>query len=342
MPAFLAVAVALILTSADRLTGVSTLTWFIFVVCIDVAHVYSTLFRTYFSPSALNERKNLFVLIPVAVWACGVVFYSIYDRLFWSTLAYLAVFHFVRQQYGFLRLYSRHEERTVRSRTIDAATIYVATLYPMIYWHSNLPRNFQWFIEGDFFFSLPPSFEKASFALYIAILSAFVAKEFVFSVQTRSVNSPKLLIVAGTIISWYVGIVAFNGDLIFTITNVVAHGIPYLALVWGLDSKENIQHSFTKVFRFPLGVLTFLGILIAFAYFEEALWASLVWREHLSVFGGLENLPQIKDHSTLALLVPLLALPQATHYVLDGFIWKIRSQPMEWQKLLFDRKAEAA
>jgi hypothetical protein len=26
-------------------------------------------------------------------------------------------------------------------------------------------------------------------------------------------------------------------------------------------------------------------------------------------------------------LVPLLALPQATHYVLDGFIWRRKSNP---------------
>jgi hypothetical protein len=29
----------------------------------------------------------------------------------------------------------------------------------------------------------------------------------------------------------------------------------------------------------------------------------------------------------LALLVPLLALPQATHYVLDGWIWRRRDHP---------------
>ena len=29
----------------------------------------------------------------------------------------------------------------------------------------------------------------------------------------------------------------------------------------------------------------------------------------------------------LALLVPLLALPQATHYLLDGFIWRSKENP---------------
>ena len=32
----------------------------------------------------------------------------------------------------------------------------------------------------------------------------------------------------------------------------------------------------------------------------------------------------------LAFIVPLLALPQVTHYILDGFIWKIRKDEFKW------------
>jgi hypothetical protein len=37
----------------------------------------------------------------------------------------------------------------------------------------------------------------------------------------------------------------------------------------------------------------------------------------------------------LALIVPLLALPQATHYVLDGWIWRARGNPGLQQRLGF-------
>ena len=30
--------------------------------------------------------------------------------------------------------------------------------------------------------------------------------------------------------------------------------------------------------------------------------------------------------SALALVVPLLAVPQLTHYLLDGFVWRVRSE----------------
>ena len=61
------------------------------------------------------------------------------------------------------------------------------------------------------------------------------------------------------------------------------------------------------------------------AYLEEALWDVMIWREHTQFFQWFAFLPSVSDHTLLALLVPLLALPQATHYVLDGFIWKVRS-----------------
>lgn len=32
---------------------------------------------------------------------------------------------------------------------------------------------------------------------------------------------------------------------------------------------------------------------------------------------------QVQDNLLLDILVPLLALPQITHYVLNGFIWKV-------------------
>ena len=65
-------------------------------------------------------------------------------------------------------------------------------------------------------------------------------------------------------------------------------------------------------------------MLLAIAFMEELLWDNLLWHEHLSVFGnwGLD----LTD-GLLVLIVPLLSLPQTTHYVLDGFIWKSRTNP---------------
>jgi hypothetical protein len=49
-----------------------------------------------------------------------------------------------------------------------------------------------------------------------------------------------------------------------------------------------------------------------------------VWRDHGMFYAWLNWVPRVEEKALLAVLVPLLALPQATHYVLDGFIWKVR------------------
>jgi hypothetical protein len=48
----------------------------------------------------------------------------------------------------------------------------------------------------------------------------------------------------------------------------------------------------------------------------------MVWRERGEIFGLFAALPQLMSKEALAIIVPLLSLPQTTHYVLDGFIWK--------------------
>jgi hypothetical protein len=67
------------------------------------------------------------------------------------------------------------------------------------------------------------------------------------------------------------------------------------------------------------GVAAFVGVLLLLAFAEEMAWDRLVWHERGWLFGsgGLE----LGDFA-LALLVPLLALPQATHYLLDGVLWR--------------------
>ena len=110
----------------------------------------------------------------------------------------------------------------------------------------------------------------------------------------------------------------------FTMLNVVAHGIPYMALIWLLKEKEGGEkgnHS-VSVARYLRSATIFIVVIVLFSYLEEGLWDGLVWREHTSVFPLFSLLPHLTSKEILSVLVPLLSLPQSTHYVLDGFIWK--------------------
>ncbi|WP_210490402.1 hypothetical protein [Rufibacter aurantiacus] len=303
--------------------------WVLLILLIDVGHVYSTLFRTYFEKEILKQRRQLLLWVPFGAWAGGILLYSLGEGIFWRVLAYLAVYHFVRQQYGFMRLYSRQEHRPRKEHQFDAFCVYAATILPLLYWHLEGSRNFNWFVDHDF---LPLSFPVAApwiAYLNISLLLGYLLKEAWVCWKTGRFNLPRHLVITGTFLAWYIGIVHYNGDLIFTTFNVVSHGIPYLALVWisRKQPKSRVAQPVAPSWRekFSMGMVGvgfFIGLVVVLAYLEEGLWDALVWREHAEVFSSFQLLPQVNDNLILSVLVPLLALPQMTHYILDGFIWK--------------------
>jgi hypothetical protein len=295
--------------------------WVPAVLLVDVAHVYATAFRVYFDAEELRRRAWLYVLVPVIGLVLGAALYSEGEALFWRTLAYLAVFHFVRQQYGWVALYrARLGERGRLGWWVDAAAVYMATLYPLVYWHAHLPRKFWWFLAGDFA-ALPAVVERVAWVLYVSALGAYAVRSGYGWIVRGEGNPGKDVVVVTTAVCWYLGIVAFNSDYAFTVTNVVIHGVPYMALVWWYArSRATGAHKpYQWAARWPL---VFVATLWVLAYAEELLWDRGVWHERAWLFGTSWDWATMK-----VLLVPLLALPQVTHYVLDGFIWRRKGNP---------------
>jgi len=325
-PFFCLLLIALFPNEFQQSNQMSVVLWLILVVFIDVAHVYSTLYRTYFNKSNLVNNQTLLIAIPLICYLIGIVIYNLDGLWFWRILAYLAVFHFIRQQYGFMKLYIRQDDARKWDRWIDTLTIYSTTLYPIVFWHLKGDRNFNWFVEEDFIQFQNETLLIVANVLYLIVIAIYLLKEITSVFKKRAINFPKNLLVIGTGLSWYFGIVYFNGDLTFTLLNVVSHGIPYMALVWFFEKKkDDEQKSHTKFYQIAFGkygVLFFILAIVLLAYFEEGLWDSMVWKEHQTVFKPFSFLPQVNDQLLLSLIVPLLVVPQATHYVLDGFIWK--------------------
>ncbi|MFT3825060.1 MAG: hypothetical protein QM731_14145 [Chitinophagaceae bacterium] len=309
--------------------GISTWWWVVLILCIDVAHVYSTLYRTYFDKETFRQQKNVLIVIPAVALLFAVIVYALSPVVFWRILAYLAVYHFVRQQYGFMRIYSRKEAFSKWNRFIDKVAIYYATFYPILYWHLHAPRNFNWFVEGDFLYFQAPLLDGIATWLYYLVIAVYLVKEVILVSRQHVFNLPRNLVIAGTFLSWYFGIVYFNGDLAFTLLNVVSHGIPYMALIWIHGRKKATtvqQQSYGKLlsrFFTRYGVLLFIVSLVLFAYVEEGLWDAWVWKEHDTVFPIFAAINFEPGKELMAIIVPLLALPQITHYIIDGYIWKV-------------------
>ena len=84
-----------------------------------------------------------------------------------------------------------------------------------------------------------------------------------------------------TALCWGLGIVVFNSDYAFTVTNVIIHGVPYMALVYpfallGVDVRAHLP-------RILIGLGLFVFLLGTIAWFH----AKLVLVVILSGFTGL-------------------------------------------------------
>ena len=117
--------------------------WVALVLGIDVAHVYSTLFRTYFDRQELGRHPSALLARPARGLRrrrrCSI---STARSRSGACLAYVALFHFVRQQVGWVAVYrARGGKTSTLDRALDEAAVYSATLYPVLHWHAHLVEH---------------------------------------------------------------------------------------------------------------------------------------------------------------------------------------------------------
>lgn len=170
---------------------------------------------------------------------------------------------------------------------------------------------------------MPVVIERVAAPIYWLALAAYVAKALYGWLVNREGNPGKDIVVVTTALCWYIGIVGYNSDYAFTVTNVVIHGVPYFALIYWYSRVRMKQKRGRGIYRiFARGPVIFLVTLWAIAYIEEMFWDRGVWQDRSWLFGSPWEIGALK-----LLLVPLLALPQLVHYVLDGFIWRRKNNP---------------
>ena len=318
--------------------------WLLFVVGIDVSHVWSTIFRTYADREEFENHRTLLIVTPLLSFAAFFLLAGLSQPFFWRVLAYIALYHFIKQQYGFMRIYKARARDFGKRQIKDEWVIYTGMLYPVIYWHLTDVRNFSWFVPGDFLnlydvlhtLPLKQLFFVANIAYWLFI-GLWLVQEIFY--QDRFMWG-KVLWITTTAVNWYLGIVYFNSDLVFTITNVVAHGIPYLVLVLFYVEKKKSGNAKQqrKISTVVTTICTMVAIVLLLAFGEEYLWDMLIYREKSRMFESVFTFPieALTDPWWQAFGIALLTVPQATHYIIDGFIWKSNARNPHLKKILLD------
>lgn len=318
LPVWLLLAFAFFLPDNILYAEVPLWLWVVAILMLDVGHVWSTLFRVYLHKDVRSAYGSSLILLPLSVFIGAFLIFSCSIHLFWSMMAYLAVFHFIKQQAGFLMLYKRRNG-DLNFDKLDKIVLYGTTLIPMIIWHFSSKRNFEWFVEGDFF-----TVNLESYYVH-QILTVILLISLLYWVYKRwsSVSLPVALWIFTTALNWYLPIAYFNSDIVFSVTNVVAHGIPYFLLVTLYQNKK-VNKGFYKTLILVVSVSVF------FATMEELGWDLFVNKEKFFPNMGANFSSDI----LVTIVVAILTVPQVTHYVLDGWVWK-RSEKNEDLKNLF-------
>jgi hypothetical protein len=293
----------------------------VFVSCIvfvDVAHVWATGFRVYFDRDELTRRLVLYTLVPMTCLAFSTMAYALDASLFWRGLAYVATFHFVRQQVGWVALYARRSGGSPATCAFDKACMYAVTLHPLIVWHTRLPESFSWFAPGDFVPGLSGSVANLSGTAMWGLLAAYALRDVKLGLRGTLVAGRTVLVLS-TFACWYVGIVLLRSDFAFTVTNVLIHGIPYTYLAYRYAARPEApaRALATRIAR--AGLWSVVLTTIVLASLEELGWNALVFHDHDWMPGALLQV----SREAQVWLVPLLAVPQLTHYVLDAFVWRV-------------------
>lgn len=339
-PVWLTWIILFLLPDSILLADIPPWVWFLLVVGIDVSHVWSSLFRTYFDAHDRVNHGYLIKALPFLVlfFAFAVSYSSI--GLFWRLMAYLALFHFVKQQFGFMVLYAiKNGTKGSQSFRWDKYLIYFGMIYPVVYWHLNPDLHFSWFVADDFVLNrlikIPSWFFNLSNALYGLVFIYWFYRKIKLGKKEFNNQLPMILWILSTAANWYIGIVYFNSDLAFTATNVVAHGIPYMVLIAFYKKKKdhyvtNKNRSFVSVAIIVVFVCLFFGI------FEEYWWEVLINKDKKTFFSSFTFYLDFDYSSRVlkAFFIGLLSVPQITHYILDGFIWK-NNESNPFLKLMF-------
>ena len=119
------------------------------VALTDVGHVWATLFRCYLDAAENRRRPVLYNVAPVALFAAAfALHFFVSEACFWTLLGYLAIYHFVRQQFGFLMI-AKGRDRDASNFGRDSALLYAGAAFPIALWHLDRSRRFDWFNRDD-------------------------------------------------------------------------------------------------------------------------------------------------------------------------------------------------
>jgi hypothetical protein len=289
---------------------------FFYHVLIDGPHALATAYRVYGDPAERRRRPLFYWSSPILLLAVLVLSANFFRGELLRAVSYFNIFHYIRQQYGWIRISARKGDPG-SSRKLDSLAIYAATLCPLLWWHGHQTGD-GWLYDGDLIMFLPARIADFFGWVQIPILGVYGFFEWKRWRSGEGFNAAKNFLLAITVFTWSGGIMfGWAGEQTFMLD--IMHAVPYLGLVffYGLRTYQGDGSWRARIFSrrgwwlyyFPLVAVAFLQFDLGFQSRGLASW----WG---SVCLGI------------MLLSPVM------HYIFDGLVWKIGPANPGFQDLL--------
>jgi hypothetical protein len=278
---------------------------------VEGSHLYSTYLVSYGDKEISRQLKPLFYGIPLAlvVSAFTLQFIGKQQYLYYF-MAYLAVVHFIRQDFGWMKIATSFDSHAPRwLNMLDVWSSYGMTVLPMLYITRKEAVNNFWYQKGDLFYT-PDVIAHTAHHLYWPVVAIFIAGNAYHAYQTRRLNLSKYLVATNTFFGWYMSKIYVENGYLAIWLMIFHHGVPYYFIVFKTERISKDILWLQRLGRFKYLALYLCCVMVFFTVFWSLGMNSYVVSLKSSV-------PSLKS-----LIYAIAISPQMTHSILDGYIWK--------------------
>jgi hypothetical protein len=196
-------------------------------VIIDNGHVYTTFWRTYFNPNEFH-RRQIYYWVPLAIFLGCVLFSKLNFQRFWTFVVYAALYHNIRQLYGYFKWYGQINK--YYDRVFDYL-LYAFCYFPVLIFHTDKPRVTKGYFADDIYNFENVAANKMIWTLYLLTIGGFFA--YLFWLKQKKRFPP-----VGQILFLGLSALIYNRAFIPSLTRTemmeivaVPHGVAYILSV---------------------------------------------------------------------------------------------------------------
>lgn len=287
------------------------------ILVVDQLHVYFTYIQVGFWKKITEDQWRFYKIAGICLF-CFLLAYGgffIYGIVaVFVVVKYLTMFHFCRQQYGWLRLIQGKMQISSGAALLSEIALQVFCLMPLLIGHSK-KYYFSWFVGVPNLFSIPDGLADLFWTSYILFcLSYLIFEIYAYNKDLYPFNSTRLSILIFTFICWNLTFLGHK-DLPHLRVFLLAghHVLSYIYLVYYFNTVRGRQS--LKKFAFSTGaVLALFLVIVLFRNSIQGLTPARLQFLRLSLSDDI--------YKYFYPIIPFLWALTIFHFILDGFIWK--------------------